>query len=107
MNNMAKKLNKADRRAFDTWFNRWVKKVEIEKHLMIAAQMGINETIAYDRDKVRDAYTRHRYEDPRFVERLQALLPDLDVVVDQHTYQVPISGTHQVYIIKIIWKTER
>lgn len=103
MNNMAKKLHQADQQSFDTWFNRWIEHVQIEQRLIRSAQKGYHSLVVYERSYESDPYLIRRFEDKRFVKRLQAELPDLHVEAQHYQAKNRFGFSIEVYKVLISW----
>lgn len=104
MINMAKTLRREDQRAFDTWFNRWIKNTRLEQSLIEAARKGYKSLIVYDRKNDMDVYQKRRFEDPRFVKRLQSELPDLHVELRQYLDKNAFGLSFNAYKVAVSWE---
>lgn len=91
MMNLQQKLNEADEKSFNTWFKRWYSRANLEERLLVAARKGYRALVVFDQysdvyPDNRSDYVKRRLNDPRFVVRLQEILPDVRVATEAKTH---------------------
>ncbi len=69
MESLIEKLKQAGDESFETWFERWYKKKDIEHLLLISSSKGFNKFRLYLNNK--DEYTRNRMLDKRFIPKMK------------------------------------
>lgn len=107
MTNLAEKARKADTRAFNTWFNRWVKNYKLENRVMRSANRGFDSLVIYESDNpdyAYDAYTTRRYEDERFTTQLKQEYPDLTFEWEDHSYKNLLGMTRTRHRLRVSWE---
>lgn len=81
MTSFVEKAHKADIRAYNTWFNRWNKQFNLSAKVIQAAQQGYTGLTLYSSDDYsypnNNDYKVRRFEDKRFIQRLEAEYPDI------------------------------
>ena len=72
MESLIEKLKQAGDESFETWFDRWYKKIDIEHLLLISSSKGFNKFHIYLNNE--DEYIKNRMLDKRFIPKLEKML---------------------------------
>lgn len=68
MDNLAERLKQASDESWDTWFDRWYKKYDLERKLLISASDGSNGVVINTSKE--SYYTIQRLLDERFIHQV-------------------------------------
>ena len=72
MESLSEKLKQVGVESFETWFERWYKKIDLEHLLLISSSKGFNKFHIYLNDE--DEYTKNRMLDKRFIPKMEKML---------------------------------
>ena len=72
MESLIEKLKQAGDESFETWFDRWYKKTDLERSLIISSSQGFNKLSIYLNNE--DEYTKNRMLDKRFIPKMEKML---------------------------------
>ena len=72
MESLSEKLKQVGVESFETWFDRWYKKIDIEHLLIVSSSKGFNKFHIYLNNE--DEYTKNRMLDKRFIPKMEKML---------------------------------
>ena len=72
MESLIEKLKQAGDESFETWFERWYKKIDIEHLLLVSSSKGFNK-LSIDINKENE-YIKRRMLDKQFIPKLKKML---------------------------------
>lgn len=72
MENLSEKLNQVGEESFETWFDRWYKKRDLEHLLIVSSSKGFNR-LSIDINKENE-YIKRRMLDERFIPKMEKML---------------------------------
>ena len=72
MESLIEKLKQAGDESFETWFDRWYKKRDLEHLLIVSSSKGFNKLSIYLNNETE--YIKNRMLDKRFIPKLEKML---------------------------------
>ena len=72
MESLSEKLKQVGVESFETWFERWYKKTDLEHSLIISSSQGFNKLSIYLNNETE--YIKNRMLDKRFIPKLEKML---------------------------------
>ena len=72
MENLSEKLKQVGVESFETWFDRWYKKRDLEYLLIVSSSKGFNKLSIYLNNETE--YIKNRMLDKRFIPKLENML---------------------------------
>ena len=72
MESLSEKLKQVGVESFETWFERWYKKIDLEHLLLVSSSKGFNKFHIYLNNE--DEYTKNRMLDKRFIPKMEKML---------------------------------
>ena len=74
MESLSEKLKQVNVESFETWFDRWYKKRDLEHLLIVSSSKGFNKLSLYLNNETE--YIQNRMLDKRFIPKLEKTLYD-------------------------------
>lgn len=106
MANLAQKANKVDQRAFNTWFNRWIKQADLEHKILVSAAKGMKYFTVCELNRTGDKYLELRFNDSRFLLRLRECYPDINFKIERVERYALIGPNYTVTEVIASWGDE-
>ena len=72
MESLSEKLKQVGDKSFETWFERWYKKRDLEHLLIVSSSKGFNKLSIYLNNETE--YTKNRMLDKRFIPKMEKML---------------------------------